>query len=67
VAVFDALTTGAYLADSGFVLRDQFPMYEGDPPDRVREATRRAGPEQSVEGSPPRPLAGTVSDLTVLI
>ena len=66
VAVFDAHTTGNYLDDSGFLLRDQFPMYEGDPPNRVTDATSRAT-DQSVNGPQMQSLAGTVSDITLLI
>jgi len=38
-SVFDVLTTGEYLAESGFLLREQFPRYEGDVPEPVRRAT----------------------------
>ncbi len=67
VSVFDVHTTGDYLAESGFVVRDEFPTYEGDPPDRVREATARSGTSASVNHSPVRPPGVTVSDVTVLI
>jgi molybdate/tungstate transport system substrate-binding protein len=67
VSVFGALTTGDYLAESGFVVRDEFPTYEGDPPDRVREATIRSEPKGSVDDASVRPPAETVADVTVLI
>jgi molybdate/tungstate transport system substrate-binding protein len=38
-SVFDALTTGPYLDGSGFLLREQFPRYEGDVPAAVETAT----------------------------
>ena len=62
VSVFDVHTTGQYLEDHGFLLREQFPAYSGDIPQRVREATdhsRRGGPDGTVSSS--------VSDITVLI
>jgi molybdate/tungstate transport system substrate-binding protein len=37
-SVFDAMTTGAYLEESGFLLGEGFPRYEGDVPDAVRRA-----------------------------
>lgn len=40
LAVFDALTTGDYLADHGFLLRSAFPRYTGDVPPAV-ERTKR--------------------------
>jgi len=44
LAVFDAQTTGGYLADHGFVLRDQFPAHVGEVPAGVdRTATRAHG------------------------
>ena len=66
-SVFDVLTTGDYLAESGFVLRDEFPTYEGAVPDRVREATGRSEANTAVEGAPIRSLSETVSDVTVPI
>ena len=39
VSVFDALTTGEYLHESGFLVREGFPRYEGDVPAEVRRAT----------------------------
>ncbi|WP_284011541.1 extracellular solute-binding protein [Haloarcula pelagica] len=38
-AVFDRLVAGSYLADSGFLLREQFPRYAGDVPAAVDTAT----------------------------
>ncbi|ERH07554.1 MAG: ABC-type molybdate transport system, periplasmic component [Halonotius sp. J07HN4] len=67
VAVFDRHTTGAYLAESGFILRDQFPMYEGDPPSQLTETTSQSNTSQSIDSLPMQSLAGTVSDITLLI
>jgi molybdate/tungstate transport system substrate-binding protein len=39
VSVFDVLTTGEYLEESGFLLGEGFPRYEGDVPEAVRRAT----------------------------
>jgi len=39
VSVFDALTTGGYLDESGFLVHEGFPRYEGDAPADVRRAT----------------------------
>jgi molybdate/tungstate transport system substrate-binding protein len=63
LTVFDAHTTGAYLAESGFLLRDRFPHYEGDVPADVRRATAQGTEGRVAE----RTLADAVSDLTVLI
>jgi len=41
-SVFAAHTTGDYLADAGFVLRDSYPRYVGEVPDAVRRATDAA-------------------------
>jgi molybdate/tungstate transport system substrate-binding protein len=64
-SVFVHHTTGSYLAEAGFLLRDRFPVYEGAVPERVRRATDRA-----TEAGRLRPsggtLATTVSDLTIL-
>ena len=65
VAVFDAHTRGDYLADSGFVLGDRSPTYEGDAPDRVREATGRSGTNRSIDTPSVRLPAETVSDLAI--
>jgi molybdate/tungstate transport system substrate-binding protein len=69
VTVFDVHTTGDYLDESGFVRRDGFPTYEGDPPRRVREATARPGAGRSTEHPRVRPPtgSGTVSEITVLV
>ncbi|EMA47585.1 sulfate/thiosulfate/molybdate ABC transporter substrate-binding protein [Halococcus morrhuae DSM 1307] len=45
--VFAAHTTGDYLDEHGFLLRDQFPMYEGDVPQRVQRATGGSGGSES--------------------
>jgi molybdate/tungstate transport system substrate-binding protein len=39
LSVFAAHTTGDYLADAGFLLREEFPRYEGAVPAAVRRAT----------------------------
>lgn len=44
LAVFDAHTTGSYLADAGFLIRNRFPQYRGSVPDRVR---RMSGGERA--------------------
>jgi len=66
VSVFDVHTTGRYLEDHGFLLREQFPAYAGDVPQRVRQTTDRSGENQSRLGSPD-PVPSVVSDITVLI
>ncbi|MGM0590755.1 MAG: extracellular solute-binding protein [Halobacteriota archaeon] len=67
LSVFDVHTTGDYLAESGFVLRDQLPMYEGDVPEQVREATSHSGTKQSIGRSSNQSLTGAVSDITLLV
>jgi molybdate/tungstate transport system substrate-binding protein len=67
VSVFDVHTTGSYLEEHGFLLRDQFPAYTGDVPQRVRQATDQSGETQSRIGGPHKELSSTVSDITVLI
>lgn len=66
VSVFDVHTTGRYLEDHGFLLREQFPAYAGDVPQRVRQTIDRSGENQSRLGSPD-PVPSVVSDITVLI
>ncbi|ESP90105.1 extracellular solute-binding protein [Candidatus Halobonum tyrrellensis] len=46
-SVFDALTTGDYLAEHGFLPREAFPAYEGDVPDRVVRVAGGAGADRS--------------------
>jgi molybdate/tungstate transport system substrate-binding protein len=53
VRVFDILTTGNYLKQYGFIMREQFPNYTGKVPKRVTEMVRQ-------EPVPAQP----VSDLT---
>ncbi|MGB9985545.1 extracellular solute-binding protein [Salarchaeum japonicum] len=67
VSVFDHHTTGQYLEDHGFLLRDEFPAYTGDVPQRVREATDRSDANHSRNAGSAEPLSTTVSDITVLI
>jgi molybdate/tungstate transport system substrate-binding protein len=52
VSVFESHTTGPYLEDSGFVRRDEFPTYVGDPPSRVSDATGRSSTGESVREDP---------------
>lgn len=70
IAVFDALTTGQYLPEYGFLLRDQFPTYSGAVPDGVRHATtdsmRRQSPDRQSRLDPDGELSATPSDITVL-
>jgi molybdate/tungstate transport system substrate-binding protein len=61
VPVFRALITGQYLADHGFLLRDQYPTYIGDVPEHVPAATTTDDESASKE------LSGAVDELTVLV
>jgi molybdate/tungstate transport system substrate-binding protein len=66
LSVFDVHTTGDYLTESGFVRRDGFPIYEGTPPSRVREAV--GGPTTTRSNrETDRSLTDGISQLTVLI
>ena len=67
VSTFDVHTTGSYLEEHGFLLREQFPAYSGDVPQRVRDATDRSSESQSRVGGPDEAALSTVSDITVLI
>ncbi|GAB3328921.1 extracellular solute-binding protein [Haloplanus salinarum] len=67
VSVFDIHTTGSYLEEHGFLLRDQFPSYTGDVPQRVRQATDQSSENQSRLGGSNQALSSTVSDITVLV
>ena len=67
VSTFDVHTTGSYLEEHGFLLREQFPAYTGDVPQRVREATDRSTEDQSRLGAPDGAISSAVSDITVLI
>jgi molybdate/tungstate transport system substrate-binding protein len=46
-SVFDAMTTGAYLDESGFLLGEGVPRYEGDVPADVRRATSESASDLS--------------------
>lgn len=67
VSVFDVHTTGSYLEEQGFLLREQFPAYTGDMPQCVRQATYQSSENQSRLNGPHKELSSTVSDITVLI
>ncbi|WP_323192634.1 extracellular solute-binding protein [Halostella sp. PRR32] len=67
VSVFDVHTTGSYLEEHGFLLRDQFLSYTGDVPQSVRQVTDQSSETQSRLGGPDKELSSTVSDITVLV
>lgn len=67
VSVFSVHTTGPYLEAHGFLLRDQFPTYNGDVPQPVREATAQSDEGQPQLGEPNHAAASSISDITVLI
>jgi molybdate/tungstate transport system substrate-binding protein len=52
LSVFDVHTTGSYLDEYGFVLREQFPTFEGAVPDRVTQAVGRASGANASETQP---------------
>jgi molybdate/tungstate transport system substrate-binding protein len=60
--VFAVHTTGDYLDEYGFLLREGFPMYKGDVPQRVQRATDRSGGGRSSGGSGGTQSAGNRSD-----
>jgi molybdate/tungstate transport system substrate-binding protein len=63
--VFDILTTGNYLKQYGFIMREQFPNYTGTVPNRVTETTR-SDKNRSLP-SIRRKLSPDVSDLTIVV
>ena len=70
IKVFAAHTTGNYLDETGFLLRERFPTYEGNVPQRVR----RAVDSESRSSETPSALDDTttnrspaVSNITLLI
>ncbi|RBI58523.1 sulfate transporter [halophilic archaeon] len=72
ISVFDVHTTGSYLEEHGFLLREQFPDYIGEVPQRVRQVTDKSNGDQASEdqpqlGSSKKKLSPAVSDITVLI
>ena len=67
VPVFNVHTTGSYLEEHGFLLREQFPAYTGDVPRRVREAADHSAETRSRLGGPDETMTSAVSDITVLI
>jgi molybdate/tungstate transport system substrate-binding protein len=46
---FDVLTTGSYLAEHGFILRERFPTYNGDVPKQVIQAVSTSGSQSSAD------------------
>ncbi len=67
VSVFGAHTTGSYLKEHGVLVREQFPVYTGDVPQHIRQATDQSGENHSPLGRLNEQLSSTVSDITVLI
>lgn len=67
MSVFDVHTTGDHLDVSGFILRDQFPMYEGTRPSQLRDTTRQSSTSRSLNKRPIQPISAAVSDLHILI
>ncbi|QLG63934.1 extracellular solute-binding protein [Halorarum salinum] len=67
VSVFDTHTTGSYLEEHGFLVREHFPAYTGEVPQRVRQATDQSNVNQSRLDGPNKELSSAVSDITVLI
>lgn len=70
--VFVAHTAGNYLKEHGFLLREQFPVYEGDVPHRIKQTTShinysRSDENQSQLTSPTAELSPAVSDIKILI
>ena len=62
VSVFDALTTGAYLDESGFLLGEQFPQYEGAVPPELRRTATEPGAGQSASSGDETALGDTAPD-----
>src|SRR5699024_4708381 len=71
--VFATQTTGEYLGEAGFLLRDEFPEYVGDVPETVKRATKgtsdanKAGKNRSDRRNLDANRQSTVSDITVLV
>jgi molybdate/tungstate transport system substrate-binding protein len=53
LSVFDHHTTGRYLDESGFLLREEFPSYEGTVPAAVSRAVPPATDRRSARGGTP--------------
>lgn len=66
LSVFDALTTGEYLEESGFLLREQFPAYEGDVPTAVSHTSGEPHDDEAIKRPNVPTLESTVSDITIL-
>jgi molybdate/tungstate transport system substrate-binding protein len=62
--VFAAHTTGNYLEEHGFVLREGFPTYGGNVPQRVKRATDQSGGNRSMLDGPTGALSPTAADGT---
>jgi molybdate/tungstate transport system substrate-binding protein len=67
VSVFEAHTTGSYLEEYGFIMRERFPAHTGDVPQRIRQATDQTNETQSRLSGPHKELSSAVSDVTVLV
>lgn len=65
--VFSVHTTGDYLEEHGFVLREQFPTYKGSVPQRVTQETSQSRRNRSLVGNLGSELGATTSDTTALI
>ena len=61
LAVFEAHTTGSYLEDSGFLVREGFPRYEGAVPDAV---ARAVGSDSGTAGRGGETPAGAVREVS---
>lgn len=64
VSVFDVHTTGSYLEESGFLLREGFPRYEGEVPVAVQQATSESTSSRSGRPTRTPELSGAVTDGT---
>jgi molybdate/tungstate transport system substrate-binding protein len=62
--VFAAHTTGTYLDEFGFVIRESFPTHEGSVPRRVERATDQSGENQSMLDGSTAELSPAAADGT---
>lgn len=67
VSVFRAHTTGRYLEEHGFLLREQFPTYTGDAPRPVKQATEHSNKNRFQPGDHNGIVSSAISDITVLV